>query len=131
LLFFSSGLADHRIASITLLAVHKNDAGLWILGNRILRTREGTGRIFTMVAKQGFEIGSPLDRLDHFRADTNSMFLFASHFTGMATHAFIFVQHQSDLSHLYLLSVYPIIFGISLVIKSEIRISKLETNSKF
>jgi hypothetical protein len=93
LLFLSSRLARHSIAAVTLLTVHENHAGLGVLGNRLLGTGQGTGRIFTMVTKQGLKIGSPLNRLDHLRADTEAMLLFASHFAGMATHTFIFIQH--------------------------------------
>jgi len=93
LLFFSSRLARDRIASVTLLTVNENDPGVWVFGDRIFRTGQGTGGIFTMVTKKGLKIGGPLNHFYHSRADTKAVFLFASHFASMATHTFNFVKH--------------------------------------
>jgi hypothetical protein len=50
-LFFSSGLAYHRITAITFIPVNENDLCLWILGDGIFWTSQGTGGIFTMVTE--------------------------------------------------------------------------------
>jgi len=97
ILLFSAGLARHRVAPIALVRVMENNAGIRINGDGIFPTGYHTGGIITMVAIQRLEKRCPLNNPHHSWADAKAMFLFAGHFTGMATTAIMFVKHQGYL----------------------------------
>jgi hypothetical protein len=90
------------------VVVNEDDA-TFIPGNGVHRAGIPAGRLGTLAAVNRNEVRAFFYNAYEPGADIQAVFLFASHFAGMAPHAVIFFDNQGVLSHYFLLLVFTAI----------------------